>query len=353
MTNKIEATVSPYAGLKVSCRHIAARTAMTERTHFVVGSAIVGKSNQLQVIEYDEMQATIQCLQTISHPDEIWWLACHPTDPDLLVSISQQSSTRTASATLFQLPLMELSSEHQQLDAVAVFALPDSNARRACYFPEDADKLVISCTNSLNLFDVSRPDSAIASVKFDLPLHSAAPDPLQKSSCVVAASSGPHVKLWDIRTSKCEYAIENAHNPDTLDVCFNPNKPYWICTGGSDGFLRCWDARVGTAAAEFRASSHWVTRAIPSNSHEQLILTTGTDSKVRVFNSEVFAFQKEGKLGDGAIIRSIRHDDSVYCATWATNNPWVFASVSYKGQVMISQLPSEVVDSILMGDDMD
>jgi hypothetical protein len=67
----------------------------------------------------------------------------------------------------------------------------------------------------------------------------------------------------------------------------------------------------------------------------------------------VFAFQKEGKLGDGAVIRSIRHDDSVYCATWATNNPWVFASVSYKGQVMISQLPSEVVDSILMGDDLD
>jgi hypothetical protein len=99
MSSKIEATVSPYAGLKASCRHIAARTAISDRTHFVVGSAIVGKSNQLQIIEYDDMQATIQCIQTFSHPDEIWWLACNPADPNLVVSISQQSSTRTATAT--------------------------------------------------------------------------------------------------------------------------------------------------------------------------------------------------------------------------------------------------------------
>jgi WD40 repeat protein len=104
---------------------------------------------------------------------------------------------------------------------------------------------------------------------------------------------------------------------------------------------------------EFKASSHWVTRAIPSVSHEQLILTTGTDSKVKVFNSSVFAFQYEGKLREGKIIQSVRQDDSVYCAAWAARNPWVFASVSYKGQVNICQLPTSVQDSILMGDESD
>jgi WD40 repeat protein len=170
---------------------------------------------------------------------------------------------------------------------------------------------------------------------------------------VVAVSSGPSVKLWDIRAGKLEHELANAHTPDVLDIAFNPNKPWWICTGGSDGLLKCWDARNPKVAAQFKASSHWLTRAIPSVSHEQLILTTGADSKVKVFDSSAFAFQNEGKLREGKIIQSVRQDDSVYCAAWAANNPWVFASVSYKGQVRVCQLPSSVVDSILMGDESD
>jgi WD40 repeat protein len=161
------------------------------------------------------------------------------------------------------------------------------------------------------------------------------------------------VKLWDVRANRFDLEIPAAHAADVLDVAFNPNKPWWICTGGRDGFLRCWDARNPRAAAEFRAGSHWVTRTIPSASHEQLILTAGTDSKVRIFNSAVFAFQTEGKLREGKIIQSVRQDDSVYSAAWAANNPWVFASVSYKGQVNVCQLPTAVVDSILMGDESD
>jgi WD40 repeat protein len=361
-----EPTVSQYAGLKASCRHIAAREGIgVEKIQFVVGTAIVGKTNQLQIIEYREAQATIQCTQTLSHPDELWWLACHPHDPDLLYAISQKSAVRTTSTALYRIPPPDAlaqvlgAAEHQPLELIATFATPGQSARRVFVVPEDDGELIVACATSLNLFNVDRPDTPAASVATgDTPISASSPDPMHNTSRVVAAACGSSVRFWDARTNAFTHEIANAHTPDVLDVAFNPNKPWWVCTGGSDGFLRCWDARRteqgARPAAEFKASSHWVTRAIPSASHEQLILTTGTDSKVKVFNASAFAFHHEGNLREGKVMNSVRQDDSVYSAAWATtSDPWIFASVSYKGQVNVCQLPSYIVDSILMGDESD
>jgi hypothetical protein len=354
-----EPTVSQYAGLKASCRHITAQDSVTERIRFLVGSAVIGKTNQIQIIEYDEMQATIQCIQMLAHADELWWIACHPHDSDLIFTVSQKSTVRATTTTLYRIPPPDLGSlsigsgDHQPLETVATFGEVDL-ARRVFPLPGSDDHIVVSCLSSLAFFDVERPDTPATSILSpDVPFGAASPDPIHVPTYMIAASCGPAVKLWDLRTNHFELEIPNAHVPEVLDVSFNPNKPYWLCTGGSDGFLRCWDARKPDLAAEFRASSHWVTRAIPSVSHEQLILTTGTDSKVKVFNSSIFAFQNEGKLREGKVVQSVRQDDSVYCAAWAAASPWVFASVSYKGQVNVCQLPAAVVDSILMGDETD
>lgn len=351
MSGKCEATVSPYAGLKSTCRHITSQDSGPDKIHFVVGTSVVGKTNQIQVIEYDDMHANIQCIQTLEHPDEIWWITCHPRESDLMATISQNAASRSTTTSLFRVPEPDALSEKQSLEKLATFQMEDPVAKRICYWPA-AQKCFISCTSSVNVFDVERTDKPLLTISTDdQPLHAAAADPLHEN--IVAGCVGNTIKLWDINSGDVVHEIPNAHGPDALDVNFNENKAWWIATGGSDGFLRCWDVRVGKAACEFRASSHWVTRVVPSVSHEQLILTTGTDSKVRVFNASEFAFQNEGKLKDGEILKSIRHDDSVYCACWAASNPWVFASVSYKGQVNVCQLPSEVVESILMGDDSD
>jgi WD40 repeat protein len=355
-----EATVTHYAGLKASCRHITCQDAIADKIRFVVGTSIIGKSNQIQIIEYDEMQATIQCVQTLSHADEVWWLCCHPTDSDLLFTISQKSNARVTTTSLLRIPPPDAlaqamgSQEHQQLAGVSSFHPPDPIARRVFLLPEDDRCCVIACPSTLCVFDIERPDVPSISIAApDAPFCAASPDPIHSNSHIVAAACGASVRLWDIRANRFDLEIPNAHTPDVLDVAFNPNKPWWLCTGGSDGLLRCWDARNPKPMAEYHASSHWVTRAIQSVSHEQLILTAGTDSKVRVFNSGIFAFQQEGKLREGKIIKSVRQDDSVYSATWAAHNPWVFASVSYKGQVDVCQLPGQVVDSILMGDESD
>ena len=356
MTNKLPASVTPYAGLKSSCRHIASQDAVADKIRFVIGSAVVGKTNQIQIIEYDDMNSSIQCLQTLEHQNEIRWITCHPTDPQYLFTISSEQTSRNSKTNLYKIPdpdpLKSLTSqEAQKLDLVATFS-NKGNSNRVFYVPNDPSKCIISSSETIDLFDVERPDEPISSQAIsDYPILASCPDPLHPNT--VAACAGHSIKLWDMRSNKLVHEIPEAHAPSVLDVSFNENKPWWICSGGSDGALRCWDVRIGKVECEFRASSHWVTRVVPSTSHEQLILTTGTDSKVRVFNAPKFAFQSEGKLPEGEIIKSIRHDDSVYCAVWASSNPWVFASVSYKGQVNICQLPSEVVDAILMGDDDD
>ena len=33
------------------------------------------------------------------------------------------------------------------------------------------------------------------------------------------------------------------------------------------------------------------------------------------------------------------HEDSVYCVEWSVADPWVFASLSYDGRVVISPVP--------------
>lgn len=354
---KNDAKVTPYAGLKASCRHITSRDSSSDKIQFAVGTAIVGKSNQIQIIEYDDIQESIRCIQTLDHDDEVWWIECHPTELNLLFTISANSKSNSKATTLFKVPPQDSlatalgSTEHQQLEILSVFKTDDPVSTRVKFLPPDSKKCLISCKTSLNIFDVENPDKSIHTINEEEGLLSAsAIDPIHPD--VVAGCVGGNIKLWDFRSGEVTYHIEDAHDTTALDIAFNESKPFWMCTGGNDGFLRCWDVRANKPKCEFRASSHWVTRTVPSVSHDQLILTSGTDSKVRVFNSSQFAFQNEGHLPDGEIIKSIRHDDSVYCVSWSLNNPWVFASVSYKGQVNVCQLPSQVVDSILMGDDL-
>ncbi|EAX98781.1 WD-repeat protein, putative [Trichomonas vaginalis G3] len=348
---KFKASVTPYAGLKSSCRHIASQEACTDTIRFVVGSSVVGKTNQLQIIQYDDMQSTIQCMQTLEHANEVRWITCNPTNEKILFTVSSNPQNRQTLATLYKLPEFSATQDTQKMETIATFEnTPD--ATRVHYLPNDQTKCLITSKTHLSVYDINDPSKPISTKKItDAQINASAPDPLHPNT--FATASEDSIKLWDMRDDKLVYEIQKAHAPSVLDISLNENKPWWICSGGSDGSMKCWDFRVGKVECEFRASSHWVTRVIPSTSHEQLILTTGTDSKVRVFNALKFAFQSEGKLSDGEIVKSIRHDDSVYCATWATSNPWVFASVSYKGQVNVCQLPSEVVDAILMGDDSD
>ena len=351
--SKFEAKVTPYAGLKACCRHISMHGTLSENNQFAVGTSVVNNSNQIQIIEYDNLQESIQCLQCLKHPEEVWWITCHPSEFDLMFTVSARQSAKESMVRLFRVPEDQVGTPEkpQDMEVVAAYQTQDKLSQSVtCLL--DKSKCMVTCKNTLNVFNVDAPQQPLSIITAtDVEeITASAVDPIHAN--VVAACVGNNVTLWDIRSQNVAHKVEDSKNNIILTMAFNESKPWWICTGGTDGYLRCWDVRVEKPKCEFKASSHWVTCAIPSSSHEQLILTAGTDSKVRVINSSDFAFQNDGKLPDGEIIKSIRHDDSVYSVAWSTN-PWVFASVSYKGQVNVCQFSREFIDSILLGDNDD
>lgn len=42
------------------------------------------------------------------------------------------------------------------------------------------------------------------------------------------------------------------------------------------------------------------------------------------------------------------HEDSVYCVEWSSVDPWVFASISYDGRLVINKVPKEEKFRILL-----
>ena len=43
-----------------------------------------------------------------------------------------------------------------------------------------------------------------------------------------------------------------------------------------------------------------------------------------------------------------QHDDSVYAVAWSAGDPWIFASLSYDGQVVINTVPQDQKYKIIL-----
>lgn len=53
------------------------------------------------------------------------------------------------------------------------------------------------------------------------------------------------------------------------------------------------------------------------------------------------------RLSDGPFQWS-EHEDSVYCAEWSPAEPWVFASLSYDGRLLISHVKKSLKYQIML-----
>ncbi len=70
-----------------------------------------------------------------------------------------------------------------------------------------------------------------------------------------------HVICYDVRDGykKPSHEIEDAHLAPILDLDFNPNKPFALCTGGEDCSIRFWDIRKSESPLlTFQDDSHWI-----------------------------------------------------------------------------------------------
>jgi len=53
-------------------------------------------------------------------------------------------------------------------------------------------------------------------------------------------------------------------------------------------------------------------------------------------------------LADGVVSVCEEHEDSVYAVEWSCADPWIYASLSYDGRLVISRVPRATKYHILL-----
>lgn len=98
---------------------------------------------------------------------------------------------------------------------------------------------------------------------------------------------------------------------------------------------------------EFSKHTHWVWQARYSPFHDQLVLSASSDTQVGLWLCESVSSAGE-HAGGGAAHQDVgvamfdEHEDSCYGVAWSATDPWVFASASYDGRVLVHQVPRNI-----------
>jgi WD40 repeat protein len=194
------------------------------------------------------------------------------------------------------------------------------------------------------------------------------------------------IDTWDTRTYSVVSTLTNvsSNNGVCLDIDYNPNKPYQILTAYNDNKIRIYDTRRnGELLKVLCGHSHWVTGAKFNRFHDQLILSGSSDSNVNLWRvsstssaplldydddeddvketvSSVSNLssatpavsnklsKEQYSSSDGLVQSYDEHEESVYGVTWSNADPWVFASLSYDGRVIVNNVPSDEMYKILL-----
>lgn len=191
------------------------------------------------------------------------------------------------------------------------------------------------------------------------------------------------VRGWDTRNpSKHAWIIENAHLQlvrcvefllyqdcgdfqmplwiflcFSRDIDFNPNRHHFLATCGDDGRSRFWDIRNTSQPLISRSDhSHWVWSIRYNHYHDELIASASSDTRVlitriqSISSSSILPEEEttKDKLSDRVIATFDQHEDSVYCVEWSAADPWILASLSYDGRLLINRVPKDEKYKILL-----
>lgn len=103
--------------------------------------------------------------------------------------------------------------------------------------------------------------------------------------------------------------------------------------------------------------SHWVWSIRYNHYHDELIASASSDTRVliariqSISSSSILPGDEEkvkDKLSDGVIATFDQHEDSVYSVEWSSADPWVLASLSYDGRLLINRVPKTEKYKILL-----
>nr|CAD7600888.1 unnamed protein product [Timema genevievae] len=324
----------------LSARALASQLAESDAVRFMVGTQSLKLSNnQVHIVELNEENGALST-QVYQHSEEdnmccmrsaIWRIPPCETD--------------TTPAKLEQLTLLDTEEFGQDV-------------KMTVFHPTEGSKAVTVVNNHFIQWDLAAGDaklvcSGMMEGKGQPRFMVGKWNPHQNCTQFVTVNEG-HVKSWDLRNpNKQVWSIEAAHSQVVRDLDFNPNKQYYMATCGDDGCSKFWDVRNSSEPVVTRSDhSHWVWSIRYNHFHDQLVLTSSSDSQViltsvasissepltNIVDSDENQREQKDKLEDGVLATYDEHEDSVYSVEWSSADPWTFASLSYDGRLVINKV---------------
>ncbi|CAE1304703.1 EIPR1 [Acanthosepion pharaonis] len=372
-------------GLEFPARALTAQTAETENIRFLVGTQSLRAENQIHHIDFDDENNVINKNVFLHREGEIWYISASTMDKDVLATCYNKTvdSRTEVQAAVWRLPSdfdnsmnEDHTNSHQPLQLLCPLDFSDyGEIKCVLWHPTgEASTLLGLADNHILLWDLNVASasakifsSTSLEVKGQPKMTSGKWNPHHKCA-QVATANDTAIRGWDIRTMQQVYVIENAHGQLVRDLDFNPNKQYYLASCGDDCKVKFWDVRnPSTPTKTLTDHSHWVWSVRYNHFHDQLVLSSSSDSRVILNNvvslsSEPFGHLVESeensdsennervheKPTDGVIATYEEHEDSVYQVDWSTADPWIFASLSYDGRLVINRVPRTEKYKILL-----
>ena len=376
-------------GLEFQARALAPQLAETEAVRFFVGTqSLKFSQNQIHLVELDEERSYVNTRVFPHSAGEIWSVSPSPVSSDVISTCYNtltEESTCVMKSSLWRLPPLETDdSTDTDLDRGSGVHQSSSNpleclcdldtapygkeVKVSTFHPTDGSRVMSVVDNNFLLFDVGETAGKLISKgtlegKGQPRFMTGKWNPHHKCTQFVTASECS-VRSWDLREdNKQSWCIEGAHSQLVRDFDINPNKQYYIASGGDDGCTKFWDVRNPTEPVISRSDhSHWVWAVRYNHFHDQLVLTSSSDARLVLTSvasissepdghlgaSEDEVDSKRGKLADGILATYDQHEDSVYSVEWSVADPWTFASLSYDGRLVINKVQKTVKYKILL-----
>eukprot|EP00128_Syssomonas_multiformis_P002488 Colp12_sorted_trinity150504_noHs@22635 len=363
-------------GLEHQARALTAQTQEQEHIRFLVGSLTLRHENQIHLVTFNDDENRVDCSYYPHPAGEVWDISSCPTDPSIFATCYSKPTETSANvqAAIWKMPDEDAGPDHNLTE---LFNLDECQASLKCVLwnpSGESDKLVSVDVDTVRVWDLKAGvtsatlKSAIANPNKGASKFSKGRWNPHHNSSQVAVAMETSIKGWDLRTQKVAYTIDQAHGQFVRDMDFNPNKQYYLLSGGDDCKIKFWDIRNCSEPVRVQSDhSHWVWNVRYNHFHDQLILSSSSDSRVilssvmtlssdpggRGYESEdpsaspaTAKKQKEATV-DRVVHVYEEHEDSVYAVEWSSADPWVFASLSHDGRLVINRVPREEKYKIL------
>uniref|UniRef100_A0A7S2YML3 EIPR1-like beta-propeller domain-containing protein n=1 Tax=Entomoneis paludosa TaxID=265537 RepID=A0A7S2YML3_9STRA len=127
-----------------------------------------------------------------------------------------------------------------------------------------------------------------------------------------------------------------------------------MATSGTDGLIKFWDLRSAKQPTLVcrGGHSHWASNVQYNPFHDQLVLSTGTDTLANLWRissiSSAPLLDSDPTANADKRVKTFEHSDACYTSAWGAADAWIYLTVGYEGKVVLHHVPSKEKYKILL-----